>query len=99
MESVPLISLAAGVAVAETVKSLLKIEGIGILWPNDVIAAGRKLAGILVEVLPDGHAVVGIGININDSMAEVPAELLPLATTLLELSGSRHDHTEILVAS
>ena len=98
MESVPLISLAAGVAVAETIKSLLKIEGIGILWPNDVIAAGRKLAGILVEVLPDGHAVVGIGININDSMAEVPAELLPLATTLLELSGSRHDHTEILVA-
>jgi BirA family transcriptional regulator, biotin operon repressor / biotin---[acetyl-CoA-carboxylase] ligase len=96
--SVPLISLAVGVAVAETVEGLLKGNEIGICWPNDVIAAGRKLAGILVEVLPDGHAVVGIGINTNDSMADAPAELQPLATTMLELSGARHDHTEILVA-
>ncbi len=84
-----LMSLAAGVAVADTVKPLLKSHEIGIRWPNDVIAAGRKLAGILVEVLPDGHAVVGIGINTNDSMADVPAELLPHATTLLELTGKR----------
>jgi BirA family biotin operon repressor/biotin-[acetyl-CoA-carboxylase] ligase len=93
-----LISLAAGVAVAETVKPLLKSNEIGIRWPNDVIAAGHKVAGILVEALPDGHAVVGIGINTNDSMADVPAELQPLVTTLLELTGSRQEHAEILVA-
>jgi BirA family biotin operon repressor/biotin-[acetyl-CoA-carboxylase] ligase len=93
-----LISLAAGVAVAETVEPLLKSNEIGIRWPNDVIAAGRKLAGVLIEVLPDGHAVVGIGINTNDSMAEVPAELLSFATTMLELSGARQDHAEILIA-
>ncbi|MGA2061622.1 MAG: biotin--[acetyl-CoA-carboxylase] ligase [Thermoguttaceae bacterium] len=93
-----LISLAAGVAMAETVEPLLKSNEIGIRWPNDIIAAGRKLAGILVEVLPDGHTVVGIGINTNDSMADAPAELLPIATTLLELTGIRQDHIEILVA-
>ncbi|MGA2799032.1 MAG: biotin--[acetyl-CoA-carboxylase] ligase, partial [Thermoguttaceae bacterium] len=40
-----LISLAAGVAVAETLEPLLKSKEIGIRWPNDVISGGRKLAG------------------------------------------------------
>jgi BirA family biotin operon repressor/biotin-[acetyl-CoA-carboxylase] ligase len=94
----PLVSLAAGVAVVETIKPLVQNKEIGIHWPNDVIAAGRKLAGILVEVLSDGRAIIGIGINTNDPLGKVPAELIPIATTLLELTGTRHDHTDILVA-
>jgi BirA family transcriptional regulator, biotin operon repressor / biotin---[acetyl-CoA-carboxylase] ligase len=93
----PLISLAAGVAVVEAIKPLLQNKEIGIHWPNDVIAAGRKLAGILVEVLSDGRTIIGIGINTNDSMREAPADLLATATTLLELTGTRHDHTDMLV--
>jgi BirA family biotin operon repressor/biotin-[acetyl-CoA-carboxylase] ligase len=93
-----LVGLGAGVAVVESLKPLLENVEIGILWPNDVMAAGRKLAGILVEVLPDGRTVIGIGINTNNSMSDVPAELLRIATTLLELSGKRQDHTEILIA-
>ena len=49
----PLISLAVGVAVVEAIKPLMQDKEIGIHWPNDVIADGRKLAGILVEVLSD----------------------------------------------
>ena len=49
----PLISLSVGVAVVETIQPLLQNKEVGIYWPNDVIAAGRKMAGILVEVLPD----------------------------------------------
>ena len=94
----PLVSLAAGMAVAETMRLLLPDREVGIHWPNDVIAAGRKLAGILVEALPNGRTIIGIGINTNNSMAEAPAELLPIATTLLELTGKRHDHIEILIA-
>ncbi|MGD0383237.1 MAG: biotin--[acetyl-CoA-carboxylase] ligase [Thermoguttaceae bacterium] len=93
-----LVGLGAGVAVVESLKPLLGNVEIGILWPNDVMAAGRKLAGILVEVLTDGRAVIGIGINTNNSMSDVPAELLRIATTLLELSGKLQDHTEILIA-
>jgi len=93
----PLISLAAGLSVVETIKPLLERQEIGLHWPNDVIADGRKLAGILVEVLPGGHTVIGIGMNTNNSMAEAPPELLPIATTLLEITGARHDHTDILV--
>ena len=92
-----LVSLAAGLSVVETVRPLLPGKELGIHWPNDVIAAGRKLAGILVEVLPDGRTIIGIGVNTNNSMADAPAELVPIATSLLELTGVRHDHAEILV--
>jgi BirA family transcriptional regulator, biotin operon repressor / biotin---[acetyl-CoA-carboxylase] ligase len=94
----PLVSLAAGVAVVETIQPLIQNKEIGIHWPNDVMAAGRKLSGILAEVLPDGRTIIGIGLNTNDSLDNVPAELLPIVTTLLDLTGKRHDHTDILVS-
>ena len=93
----PLVALAAAVAIAETVGPLLPSETVGIHWPNDVMAAGRKLAGVLVEVLADGRAVVGIGINTNCTLADAPSELRQTATTLLELTGRQHDQTAILV--
>jgi BirA family biotin operon repressor/biotin-[acetyl-CoA-carboxylase] ligase len=72
--------LAAGVAVREAVASL----GVAadLKWPNDVLARGRKLAGILVETTSgaDGleSAVVGIGVNV----VEAPAALGDEATAL-----------------
>ena len=37
-----------------------------IKWPNDILARGKKIAGILIEASPDhGAAVVGIGLNVN----------------------------------
>jgi BirA family transcriptional regulator, biotin operon repressor / biotin---[acetyl-CoA-carboxylase] ligase len=94
----PLLSLAVGVAVAEAIKPLLHGQQIGIHWPNDVIVAGRKLAGILIEVLSTGHVIIGIGINTNTPMADVPTELASTATTLLEITGKPHDHIEILTS-
>ena len=92
----PLGALAAAVAIVDTVAPLAPAHGVGIHWPNDVYAAGGKLAGILVEVLPDRRHVVGIGLNTNNSLAEFPAELQQKATTLLDLSGRQHDQTTIL---
>jgi BirA family biotin operon repressor/biotin-[acetyl-CoA-carboxylase] ligase len=94
----PLVSLAAAVAVVEAVGPLLPSIPVGIRWPNDVVAGGGKLAGILVEGLPEGRLVVGIGVNTNCSLAEAPPELRRTATTLLELTGVRHEQTGILVA-
>jgi len=48
-------------------------------WPNDVLVEGRKLAGILVEVLPDSRMVVGIGVNIASTFDSLPH---PTATSL-----------------
>ena len=93
----PLVALAAALAVVETVQPLLASHRVGIDWPNDVMAAGGKLAGVLVEVLPDGRQILGIGLNTNNSLAQAPAELKQTATTLLELTGVPHDQTTILL--
>jgi BirA family transcriptional regulator, biotin operon repressor / biotin---[acetyl-CoA-carboxylase] ligase len=57
----------------------------------------RKLAGILVEVLPDRRHVIGIGLNLNNALADAPAELRSTAATLRDLTGREHNRTEILI--
>jgi len=94
----PMSALATAVGVVDTVAPLLEQHDVGIHWPNDVIAAGRKLAGILVEVLPSRRHVVGIGLNTNNSLADAPDDLRQTATTLHELTGRPHDQTAILVS-
>ena len=52
-------------------------------WPNDVLLADRKVAGILVEGRPqEGWAVVGIGINVAVRQSDFPPELRDSAGTL-----------------
>jgi len=94
----PMSALATAVGVVDAVAPLLAQHDVGIHWPNDVIAAGRKLAGILVEVLPSRCLVVGIGVNSNNSLADVPDDLRQTATTLYELTGRPHDQTAIVVS-
>jgi len=78
----PLLPLIAGVAVCDVAGEHARIK-----WPNDVVlerSAGlAKLAGILVEGRPqDGWAVLGIGLNVAVSLAELPPELHATAATL-----------------
>lgn len=62
------LSLVAGVAVAEALRGCGHAE-VGLKWPNDLVADGRKLGGLLVEGGGEHggpvHAVVGIGINVD----------------------------------
>lgn len=71
-ESPSLVTLAAGVAVAEVVG-----PGAQVKWPNDVLLAdGRKVAGILGESRPqEGWVVLGIGINVAVRAEDLPVEL------------------------
>ena len=74
----PLLSLAAGVAVAE-----LAGEAALVKWPNDVLIDQRKLAGILAEGRPqEGWAVLGIGINVALRPEQLPEDLRDRAATL-----------------
>jgi BirA family biotin operon repressor/biotin-[acetyl-CoA-carboxylase] ligase len=85
-----LLPLAAGVAVAEA----LGEAGVGVRlkWPNDVMAAGRKLGGILVESAWTGAgtmdtAVVGIGVNLAGGPDDRPLDLSASAISVEELVG------------
>jgi BirA family transcriptional regulator, biotin operon repressor / biotin---[acetyl-CoA-carboxylase] ligase len=77
-EPPPLLSLIAGVALAEVCG-----DGALVKWPNDVLVGGRKVAGILVEARPQaGWAVLGIGLNVAVDVAALPGELRDRAGSL-----------------
>ncbi|TVQ03683.1 MAG: biotin--[acetyl-CoA-carboxylase] ligase [Planctomycetaceae bacterium] len=73
--SLPLVALAAGVAVARTIEHLAAPLVAKIKWPNDVHVGGGKVAGVLVESVaqrPD-RLVIGVGMNVatrHESFAE-----------------------------
>lgn len=83
--------LVAGLGVA---RGILQSTGItvGLKWPNDVVVADRKLAGILAERLADGAVVVGVGINVDQE-----ADDLPEGGTSLGILGSEADRASVLV--
>ena len=80
-------SLAAGVALAESIRQLVPGVAAGVHWPNDVEVSGRKLAGILVEMAGGGRAIFGIGVNTTGSATEAPAALEHRVATLPDLTG------------
>jgi len=93
----PMAALAVAVALVEALVPLLPDDRPGIHWPNDIMVDDRKLAGILVEVLPNRRHVVGLGLNTNNSTADAPNELKQTVATLNDLTGKPYGHTELLV--
>jgi len=61
------LSLAVGVAVVRALEAM-GATGVGLKWPNDILAEGAKLGGILVETMTESGrhvAVIGIGLNVR----------------------------------
>jgi BirA family transcriptional regulator, biotin operon repressor / biotin---[acetyl-CoA-carboxylase] ligase len=74
----PLLPLRAGLAVADLAGVAARVK-----WPNDVLLADRKLAGVLVEARPrSGWAVLGIGVNVAVDPDELPPDVRATASTL-----------------
>ena len=94
----PLISLAAAIAIVETAAALLSRVDVGLHWPNDVFVAERKLAGVLIEAMPDGRHVLGIGCNVNNAISAAPREVTGIATSLVDLTGREHSRGDLLLA-
>jgi BirA family biotin operon repressor/biotin-[acetyl-CoA-carboxylase] ligase len=59
---------------------------IGIKWPNDIWQNGKKICGILTELAAEpeklSHVIIGIGINVFQSIEDFPPELQSTATSL-----------------
>jgi BirA family biotin operon repressor/biotin-[acetyl-CoA-carboxylase] ligase len=84
--------LLAGVAVVDAVAVTTGIRA-GLKWPNDVLVAGGKLAGILSEVASPKRAIaVGIGLNVTLRPEDIDA---PGATSLLAL-GAAVDRNDLV---
>ena len=79
----PSLALVAAVALHETVKTFAPDSPVLIKWPNDLVADGAKIAGILLE--REGEAVIaGFGVN----LVHFPEALPRRATSLATLTGA-----------
>ena len=89
LKPVPALTLALGLATAD---AIARATGLvcDLRWPNDVMLAGKKVAGILVR-----NAIAGIGINVNHS--SFPPELASEATSLRLHTGAPVSSAGILM--
>ena len=96
----PRLSLAAGLAICEALERFAPSALFQVKWPNDVYAQGGKIAGILIESPAQTRCrvVIGVGINVNNSLRDAPGELRSAATSLCDLAGEPHDLTSVVAA-
>jgi len=97
----PQISIAAGVAVAETL-DLYCPGRVQLKWPNDVLIDGKKVCGILAQMKISGSAidfvVVGIGINVNLNYEQFPKDIQDIATSLAIETGREISRLELIIS-
>jgi BirA family biotin operon repressor/biotin-[acetyl-CoA-carboxylase] ligase len=92
----PLITLAAALAVRDALLEACGLEA-DIKWPNDLLAGGRKLCGILAETAEGARAravVLGVGVNLR--RGSFPPELSDTATSVEEQTGRAPDAERLL---
>lgn len=91
----------AGVAACCAIERICGVRP-GIKWPNDLILQDRKLAGILTELVQadDGSfcVVLGIGVNMSQTLQDFSPDVAEIATSLLLCLG-REISREILVST
>ena len=88
------LSLVGGLAAAQAVEAALGRQA-QLKWPNDVLVDGRKVAGVLAEAR-DGVVVVGVGLNVNQTEAELPTDARIPAASLRSLDGVERDREALL---
>jgi len=89
------ISMLVSVAIAE-VLNRVQVPQIKIKWPNDILADGKKIGGILIENSLKGNqidsCVIGFGLNVNQTALSE----FPKASSLRALTGKQYDLEEVL---
>ncbi|MGD8453465.1 MAG: biotin--[acetyl-CoA-carboxylase] ligase [Phycisphaerae bacterium] len=95
------VPLAAGAAIALALEETCGVRP-QIKWPNDVLIAGRKVAGVLVQMelaADQPAAIVGVGLNGNFAAADLGPDLLYPATSLQDELGRPVDLDAVLAAA
>ncbi|MCI1710809.1 MAG: biotin--[acetyl-CoA-carboxylase] ligase [Chiayiivirga sp.] len=88
------LSVVVGLACAEALQAL-GIAAVRVKWPNDLIAQGRKLGGVLIELAAEA-AVIGIGLNLH--MPEATAERIDQPWTDLITLGVDVERPALMAA-
>jgi BirA family transcriptional regulator, biotin operon repressor / biotin---[acetyl-CoA-carboxylase] ligase len=90
----PELTLVGALAAAEAIEEATDLSA-RLKWPNDVMLEGRKVAGVLGELRED-LVVLGVGINVNQTGDQLPADARQPPGSLRSLTGRAHDRPELL---
>ncbi|MCA9044125.1 MAG: biotin--[acetyl-CoA-carboxylase] ligase [Planctomycetaceae bacterium] len=95
----PALSLSVGTAICQQLMGM-QVDNVRLKWPNDVYVDSRKIAGVLIESIPahPGVLAIGIGLNVNNSLAQAPAALSGTATSLVDQLGLELSLADVLVS-
>jgi BirA family biotin operon repressor/biotin-[acetyl-CoA-carboxylase] ligase len=88
----PELSLVAGIAVADALERTLALS-VQIKWPNDVMLRRQKIGGCLAETR-DGAVVLGVGVNVEQTKAQLPSN----AGSIRTLTGRGWDREDLLAS-
>jgi BirA family biotin operon repressor/biotin-[acetyl-CoA-carboxylase] ligase len=95
------LTIAAAVAVARAVRAQTGLVP-EVKWPNDLLLRGRKFGGLLTELSGEQdrirHIVLGVGLDVNLTAADLPCDLRRLATSLRLELGRPVPRAELAVA-
>ena len=96
---IPLITLATGVAVENTLKRI-GVENAEIKWPNDILIQDKKVCGILTEAITSFNTIesiiIGVGIDANITIENFPEGLQEKMTTLNDEIGKKIDENLLI---
>lgn len=93
VDVLPKLPLLAGLAVAGGIEAIAGVAP-DLKWPNDVLLRDQKLAGILLERPGDAGVILGFGVNVNQSRADLPEGATSLSVEL----GRRIERERLLAA-
>ena len=94
------LTVAAATALRRAIEIVTGIKA-KIKWPNDILINKKKSAGILTELSAEldrvKHVILGIGVDVNLSAADFPAELRKIATSLKIEAGKAISRADLAV--
>lgn len=92
-----MMTLVMGIAAARACSAAAGIDA-KIKWPNDIVAQGKKICGILTEMSaePDVIHYVAIGVGINVNIESFPEKLKDIAASLQSLTGRRFHRADLI---
>jgi BirA family transcriptional regulator, biotin operon repressor / biotin---[acetyl-CoA-carboxylase] ligase len=71
------------------------VGGLAVKWPNDIFFGGKKLGGILAESKDDA-AVIGLGLDVNETSGDFPADIASEAVSMRIAGGRPFDRGIVL---
>ncbi len=94
-----MITMAGSIAIARAIRKEYNISAL-IKWPNDIFAGDKKVGGLLLELAAEADTVhyglLGIGIDANISLADLPPNLKDTVTSLQAEVGYEVDRVALL---